>query len=483
MKKTLRCMILLLCCVMVSCFLPVVSSAASVNGISVSKSELTPDDVFDLIISVPPAANADTAFIRVEFDASAFDAVSWAPNVHNCIYNCGAGFLVLTSANAARDIDLSHGLEISATMHVHRNASSGNYNFRLTEHSLSYVADNGYEYIELWQPAAEYASVNITSSVTPSVGNTVTENTSTQSQNNTSTQSQNNTSTSDLNPADYSSNDDVTTPSITGSGNTTTESTNNSGDHTSVNNQTNVEDEEVEVIENDNDDAPASAASTGTVTTPTAGKTDTATVSMTSSLKSITGTIKISTDPKFFNSDAEIRFTCTPTTESEAKAAINSTGQKFSAYYPFDISIYDASSNGKLVLPTNGYIDFSFPIPSVIKSKNICVFHVNQGVPELLSSTVSSVDGSDTVNFRAKSFSTYIIAELDTGYTEPAAGTLNNNNSTNNTPAVSSGNTVGTPANPRTGVTAAVTVPTLLVGCVVLSRKVFKRKRTKKYVE
>ena len=466
MKMKMRALVLLLCCAVTMLLVPVVSSAAAVNGLSVSKSELSPDDVFDLVISVPPLESADTAFIRVEFDSSAFEVVSWAPNVHNSLYNSGAGFLVLTSANANRDIDLSHGLEISATMHVNRNAAAGGYEFTLVEHSLSYVADNGYEFKELWSPAAVKAGVRVTSPVQ----NTTSAATDARITlppviSNSPAQQQTTTAADTVRPSDYAVRDDendTTASNITD----TADKVSDSEDEITVSDDD--DDDSIEITAGDDPEETSVSPVTDNSSGNSSGEPE---VSMSSTLKGISGTIRLATEPRFFSGSAEVRFSCSAATESEAKAALGTIGSKFGKYFPFDITLYDRSTGEKLTLPSGGYIDFTFPVPSGYSGKNIRVYHVKNGVPELITSTVASVNGSNVINFRASAFSTYIIAELETEAAAPAAGTV-------------SGSTAGRPANPHTGVAAAIAVPSVLAGCLILSGKgLRKRKRSKKYIE
>ncbi|MBO6303304.1 MAG: hypothetical protein J6N15_12795 [Ruminiclostridium sp.] len=453
MKMKLKALILLLCCAVTMLLVPVISSAAAVNGVGVSKSELSPDDVFDLIISVPPSESADTAFIRVEFDSSVFDVVSWAPNVHNCIYNSGAGFLVLTSANANRDIDLSHGLEISATMHVNRNAAAGGYEFTLVEHSLSYVADNGYEFRELWSPTAIKAGVRVTSPVQSTTAAT------TDSRITVSPVVSNTPSQDTLRPSDYAARDDEN--DTTASNITDTADKISDGEEEILVSDDN-DDDSIEITA---DDGPEEVTASPAASVPAGSSSGDPEVSMSSTLKGISGTIRLATEPRFFNGSAEVRFSCSAATESEARSAVGSIGSKFSRYFPFDITLYDSTTGEKLTLPSGGYIDFTFPVPSGYSGKNIRVYHVKNGVPELITSTVTSVNGSNVINFRASAFSTYIIAELETEAAASAA-------------------TAGKPANPHTGVAAAIAVPSLLAGCLILSGKgLRKRKRSKKYIE
>ena len=139
--------------------------AGSVNGLGISDPELAPNDTFVLTVSVPASENADSASLRAEFDDSAFEVVSWEPVLTNGLSNSTDNAVMLTSANAKRDIDLSEGASFRAVMAVKPEAKSGEYRFVLAKHSFSYVADNGYESIELWEPEITELSVSVSDGV------------------------------------------------------------------------------------------------------------------------------------------------------------------------------------------------------------------------------------------------------------------------------------------------------------------------------
>ncbi|MBQ8614396.1 MAG: hypothetical protein IJ416_09300, partial [Ruminiclostridium sp.] len=144
--------------------------AAEVSGLSVSDNELTVGDDFEVYVNVPAnSENADTASLKVEFDASAFEVKSWEPVVSGGTAGKGDGYFSLAAANAERKIDLSSGLIFKAVMSVKNGAKTGSYNFKLTKSSFSYVADNGYEYIELWSPEVKSISVKVNAEPTVTV--------------------------------------------------------------------------------------------------------------------------------------------------------------------------------------------------------------------------------------------------------------------------------------------------------------------------
>ncbi len=166
MCRMFKLILSVLCAAIAFAAVSVTAFAASVNGISVSGTDLAPGDTFTVTLSVPAAEAADTASVRVEFDPSAFEVVSWSPAITNGYYNSGDSFLALTSANAVRAIDMSRGAEFTATLLVKRNVVAGTYPIKLVSHSFSYVKDNGYEYVELWTPSVTDAYINVRGSTT-----------------------------------------------------------------------------------------------------------------------------------------------------------------------------------------------------------------------------------------------------------------------------------------------------------------------------
>ena len=131
------------------------TSYAQSGGISVSSSSLQRGQSFTVTLSVPKTENADTAFVKVEFDADAFEVVTWKPTVPGCeiVYNSGSGFFAFTYASAYRNMDLSGGLSLSAVLNVKKSAALGTYSIRLTNSDLTYVKENGYETEALWKPS------------------------------------------------------------------------------------------------------------------------------------------------------------------------------------------------------------------------------------------------------------------------------------------------------------------------------------------
>lgn len=142
--------------------LTITIGAETLNGISVSSTELSHSEEFYVEVSIPSAENADTASLRVEFDENVFEVIEWNPEISGGIANSGAGFFGLSAANAERRIDLSSGMTLSAKMRVKDEAAEGEYSINLVKSSFCYVMDNGYEFKELWFPEAYEIIVKIT---------------------------------------------------------------------------------------------------------------------------------------------------------------------------------------------------------------------------------------------------------------------------------------------------------------------------------
>lgn len=139
----------------------VTASADNADGISVSADTLTAGEFFTLTVNIPPSENADTASVKITYDETAFEVTEWAPALPGGVSNSGNGILALSAANIERVIDLSGGLTLTAEMRVRDDASPGAYTFELTDHSLCYVQDNGYEFEELWFPEVISAAVEV----------------------------------------------------------------------------------------------------------------------------------------------------------------------------------------------------------------------------------------------------------------------------------------------------------------------------------
>ncbi|MGN0577595.1 MAG: cohesin domain-containing protein [Ruminiclostridium sp.] len=146
-----------------SCLFSVSISASSDNGITASSANLAPGSVFSISVVIPEAADASNASIQVNFDSTAFEVVSWKPEIPNGVYNSGSDFFTVAAASSSRAIKLDDGLILKAEMRVKDTAEKGLYKFSLTKGSVSFYDENIEDYVELWEPE----SITITVSVDP----------------------------------------------------------------------------------------------------------------------------------------------------------------------------------------------------------------------------------------------------------------------------------------------------------------------------
>ena len=431
----------LLCLIIAVAAMPIIVYATSVNGISASSRNLNPGDSFTVSLNIPATENADTASIRVEFDSTAFEVTSWSPNISNGLFNSGEGFFAVSAANAIKEINLVGGLELKAGIKVKESAKTGDYSIRLTKYSISYVKDNGYEFVELWNPSVKEVTVRVGTTS----GNGRTETTSI---------------TTSANSSDGGDDPVIITDDDSG------ETTSQSAPTTS--------EEEAIVIGDDDDDSTFTTNDETTV--PVTSK---ANITLTAILEGLPkGKINTSTKSNFFSEDTEIRLTNSTDSKTSAEYAIDNLNLKNHAYYSFDISLYGNESGKKIHSLGNGYIDFTVPIPTVFGQApyELNVYHIENGYTQLVPSEIIFEDGLGKIKFRANSFSPYMIVDMVGELVKPAQ-------TGSGTTGDGSENSDGRPLNPNTGVGAAIIIPSALIGCMLLSRKHIKnRKRTRKYI-
>lgn len=144
-----------------SCLFSLGISASSDNGITASSTNLAPGSVFTLSVVIPEAADADNASIQVNFDSTAFEVVSWKPEIPNGVYNSGSDFFTVAAASSTRAIKLEEGLTLKAQMRVKEEAEKGLYKFNLTKCSLSFYDENIEDYVELWDPEVLTITVSV----------------------------------------------------------------------------------------------------------------------------------------------------------------------------------------------------------------------------------------------------------------------------------------------------------------------------------
>ena len=128
--------------------------SAETSGISVSSTLITPEDTFTVTVKVPPVnAYADSASLMVSFDQDYFSVISWNPKLpdsQNVVSNYGDGFFSVSAAGSARNIDLTEGLTLSATLKVRTGVKSGSSVITLEKHSFSYYDEETDDTVELW---------------------------------------------------------------------------------------------------------------------------------------------------------------------------------------------------------------------------------------------------------------------------------------------------------------------------------------------
>ena len=468
MCRMFKLILSVLCAVTALAAVSVTAFAASVNGISVSGSDLRPGDTFTVTLGVPAAEAADTASLRVEFDPSVFEVVTWTPNLTNGYYNSGDSFIALTSANATRAIDLSRGAEFTATLAVKRSASSGTYPIKLVSSSFSYVKDNGYEYVELWTPSVTDASVRIASSSSGTPTSSVTT-----SQTPVITTSSSAASQPAVSSANATASAAATTKTTTAKSDTDADTTIKPGETAAPPNDDDEDEDEVPVsgnvvISTDDDDD-------GETTSPAVPDKKSVSVTYKAALGGLPdGKIHISTRSAVFDRDTEIRLTGTGKADDSALKALRELGLGKHDHYAFDISLYDSAANKRMNTLTGGHIEFAIPVPKKLLSAvdDLDVYHISGGRAQRINSSIAFTNGQYRIEFSASDFSTYMIVDMTGELADFTQASIADTSGT------------GSGLNPHTGVTAAVTVPAALVGCALLSRKIIKkRKRTKTYVE
>jgi len=124
------------------------------------------------------------------------------------------------------------------------------------------------------------------------------------------------------------------------------------------------------------------------------------------------------TKKRFFDNSAVIKVTNSETANNAAQKAVKFIpgGSEHNIIYSFDISIYNAKTAKKMQLRKNGYITFEIPVPKDMadNAKEINVYHINDGTPELLPSSIIVSDNVSRVRFTVDSLSPFMF----TLYTE-----------------------------------------------------------------
>ena len=460
----------------------VCACAAGSNGIYASKSVLARGERFTVTINIPPMANADTASIKAEFDANAFEVLSWSPTLANSVSNYGSNFFIVTSANADRNIDLSRGVELSAVVSVKSTAPDGNYAFILKQHSLSYVNDNGYDYTELWTPSVTTANVRI-STATDSSG------------------SQTSTQTGTQNSSDSSNNNSGAGVSVRSS----LSGVANRNISISVSNAAAMANMDI-MLSNTGEAAEyASRALTRLGFTRRRcysfdiSITDRTTGNAVHTLQNGYVDLAIPIPDSFSDSCKEAAVYHinggNPELIASSVGTVNGTrsvrfrASSFSPYMIVDMTAEEQPepvNNTSVAANDDG--EDEDEVQTVPDSDQ-------EPQPEREESIANDDDPDEDTQFVPYT------GDVNAGEGDNDDEVIINENADEPTPTsasnytVKTGNTsdnngsgtapsTGTPRNPHTGVTAAITLPAVLVGCVVLSRKIARRrKRTKKYIE
>ncbi len=478
------------------------------DDITVSKSDLEPNDEFKVYINVPASSEkADTASLKVEFDSSAFEVKNWSPVISGGTTGKGDGYFTLAAANAERKIDLSNGLTLTAIIKVKSTAKNGSYDFKLTKSSFSYVADNGYDYVELWSPAVKKATVKVT---VPAEVTTPTT---------TTTPDCDSSPPEDEKPEDEKPEDEKPeneNPEASTDATTTTTPKYPSDSPAVIVSSSNITTTPPEEIRPPITTTPPGLTTppTGfspnpgiiTSTTPVTTTAETTTKKTTTTKKPVTeevsddesiydeesdgeedavnkdikislsrklknlskGKVAIATRYRFFVNDTTIILSHTDDAAECGEEAAENLELENHLLYTFDISVYDEEEEDFIYyLENDGYIDFTMPLPKEL-SKNpsaLKVYHTESGYPELMESEIVTEGGVRKIRFRADSFSPYMI--IDTVNKQESIPEPDDDIITDmGTETPTTGN-----VNPNTGAAVAIVIPSALVGCMLLVKK------------
>ena len=436
-----------------------VGQSSSVNfpvrggGISVSRSEVNTGDTFIVYVTVPKIASyADTSSIVLGFSSDAFEAVSWNAGLSGAEPSAGNGYFSLLKTGSSRNINLSNGLTVSVTMRVRENASSGSYTMRLNTGSFSY--DTGYGHQEMWTPSTTSAAIRVVR-----------------------TSSQTTTTTT----AEVTRRTTTTTPDPAGEVEYINDDDDDDDDDTTTAPDYDDEDEypvDYSEDEDDNDDIYDGEDN---------GSNDRDIVfTLIASLSNLSdGNIRVETNHSFFSSDTDFILNNSQTAETAAANALTQLGLNGHRYYAFDASIRDNASGRTVSDLRGGYAEFYIPVPKNLLSAggNIEVYHITDGVPVRVDSSVVSSGDSKSVYFRSDSFSPYMFVDMSANSSSSYIVTAPANTPSQSTP-VSGNNWYNGNINPATGVAAAILIPGTLTGCILLARKHSRhRKRTRTYVD
>ncbi len=436
---------------------------AAANGISVSDSDPAPGSGFTVTVTVPPSENADTLSVKAQFAPEVFEVISWEPVLENSVRNSGEDFFVLTSANAARVIDLSGGLVMKAEMSVKENAPAGNYSIKLTEHSITYVKDNGRDYEQLWEPTVTEAEVRVAGSYAQA--RTLRDNDTAQPR-----------TTADNTAAP------VPEKPLLSADRTLSDDPPDEGTVMPGEEQVIVDEEieepyrYVEAAEPPQETAADNEAVPDALPVSGQAPADAAVnIFLTAELDGLPGgQIHTSTKRDFFSGDTQIALFNSAEAENDAESAAAALGSSGRGSYAFGISVTDMASGRTINSLPDGYIEFTIPVPlKFTDTSGLVLYRVSDGYPRYTASALSSENGVNVMTFRTDHFSRYMIVDTVTPVTVPAERNMTVTGKEAPAPA-------GKPLNPDTGAAAAVTIPAALAGCVFLAGKQIKHRKRRK---
>ncbi len=418
------------------------------SGIGTSRYSVDYGERFTVNIYVPPLDYADSASIRVDYDGSAFYLKSWDPDIPGVTANSGNGFFSASAANSTPDIDLRSGLTLKATFEVRNGASSGTHKFRLTKSSFSYYDEETGDAVELWAPTKKEATITVNS---PYITTTTT--TTTYPRVTPYTGWVTNVTTSRHTTASST----VRTSSTTQETEWLTDDTTDRTRDTTI------------PPDDDPDDGDYPDDTTQLPPDPEKNR-DNIKLAVDSKLTGLPKSkLSVGTKYRFFPTSTVITLENTTEAERCAQSAIRGIDLADHPYYSFDISLYGMTNGRPVQLVGNdAYIEFLMPVPTaMLKSgANIDVYHIENGYPERIRSSIEKIGNDYKIRFTATDFSPYMLIDtvnenLVTERDTPHDGALN----------------------PNTGVAAAIAVPAALTGCVLLARNSKRRKRARRAVD
>ena len=464
------------------------------GGISLSSYALKRGDHFTVLINVPQAGYAQIGNLLVGYDGSAFELVSWMPDIRNASVNTGSSYFSLYINNSSATTDLTRGLTLYASMKVRDDAEPGTYTFRLDRASFTRYDADKQKYIEMWQPtdtlvnAAVYKQSGTVPGdivIVPDTPPTTTGNTHDAPPTTTDNADELEYSTDEqesvlpaepesvveeIVPYEYEVYDDpyYVVPV-------------DDSDHYYY--EYEDPDDSETIIEEDDDDYYDGYDRIN-------GRTPASSYAISLDCSGLSGlsarNVTLTTKGSFFPGNSTVILANTDYAKTCADSALRRLGMYNHIYYPFDISIFNTDTNRYVHdLVPGGYIELQIPVPQEMLDapENIEVFHIEEGHPVVLDRDIVTEGGTVMVRFQADTFSPYMFADTSRTYTDQQNGYVEIDDGPD---IITDKNTVphNGNLNPNTGVAAAVVLPAAVTGCVFLARKtVRRRKRAKSNID